>query len=61
MKTGNCAARDGMKQNGKTCPATTRPEPSMNCVMAGICRCGSVNRIPKREQKNRAEFHEVLK
>ena len=35
-----------IKQNGKTFPAKTGPEPSMNLVIAGIWSGGSTNRTP---------------
>ena len=50
-----------MKQNGKTLPATTRPEPSMNCVSAGICRSGSTSRMPNASAKMVPSFMNVLR
>ena len=35
-----------MNANGKTLPANTGPEPSVNCVSAGMCSGGSEMMMP---------------
>ena len=50
-----------MKQNGNIFPATTKPDPSTNFVIAGICKSGSTRKIPTASAKIVPSFMNVLR
>ena len=50
-----------MKQNGKSAPATTRPEPSANFETGGIFKSGSTMNTPTASAKMVPSFMNVLR
>jgi hypothetical protein len=50
-----------IKQNGKTPPAKTGPEPSINFVIAGICSVGQITRIATAKKPTAPIFKKELK
>ena len=50
-----------IKQNGKTAPAKTGPEPSMNFVIAGICSVGQITRIATAKKPTAPIFKKELR
>jgi hypothetical protein len=50
-----------IKQNGKTAPAKTGPDPSMNFVIAGICRVGQITRMATAKKPTAPIFRNELK
>ena len=50
-----------MKQNGKSLPGTTGPEPSANFVTAGMCSTGNTSSTPSARAKIVPSFMNVLR
>ena len=50
-----------MKQNGKSLPGTTGPEPSANFVTAGMCSTGSTSSTPSARAMIVPSFMNVLR
>jgi hypothetical protein len=50
-----------MKQKGNRLPASTRPEPSIKGVRAGIFRAGRTRKTPTTSRKMVPSFMNVLR